>query len=568
MLYATLAAEWHFLVNPIMPILSFGMILLWGWIVSGKLDKDALYYHFPRVQWNFTHLTAGLIGFAVTLIPVPVPWWFAISFPAGVLIMFGPIFIYWYYRNKRVPEGEQYHLSTDRFRESMQRRAAAKATASAAITLIDSEGVSRIPPDKESEVFPVHIAMEGLLTPAFLARASRIEVLPAKNGQYGVAQYVDSIRYRRDPLDAAGANAITNYLKSHAGLDPKDVRRKQIGDMSTKFGTDTHDLRIRTAGSSHGQTLIIDIDLRKRVKVKPDNLGLLPRQFKKLDEVTADNSGIVLVSSSKGGGRSTTLYTLISRLDAFTSNIRTLEVEQLLQLDGVGHMQFAPTEDGPDFSTQLRSILRRDPNVVMVSDLVDSQTAKEAAGPGPDGPLMFIGLQADSGLEGLATWCKAVGDLPKASAPLRAVVHGLLLRRLCENCRLAYSPPAEQLKKLGLPADQVKQLFKPTGKILERNKEETCPVCGGLGYRGLVGCYEVMAFDDEARALIAKGDLNGLRAHLARMKMITLQQAALRKAIEGVTSIEEVIRATRTASSKKKKTPSGSSAKKQPATQS
>jgi len=287
-----------------------------------------------------------------------------------------------------------------------------------------------------------------------------------------------------------------------------------------------------------------------------------------LDEAIADNSGIVLVTAAKGGGRTTTLYSLLSRLDAFTSNIRTLELEHLVRIDGVGHTQFEPKEDGPDFATQLRSILRRDPNVVMVSDIVDAQTAQEAAAPGKDGPLIFLGLQAGSGLEGLAAWCKAVGDLPKASAPLRAVVHCLLLRRLCENCRLAYSPPPEQLKKLGLPADQVKQLYKPTGKTLERNKEETCPVCGGIGYRGLVGCYEVMAFDDEARALIAKGDLNGLRAHLARKKMITLQQAALRKAIEGTTSIEEVIRVTKNSNTKKKPTKSGSQSSKQPAAQS
>lgn len=545
MFYPTLANEWHFIVNPIMPLVAFGALLFQGWIVSSKLDKDARFFHFARVQWNIAHLIAGFVGFCITLTPVTEPWWFAVSFPLGLLVMLSTVFVYWGYRNRRVPEDQKFYLSTDRIRAAMQKRAAAKASAAAAISLVDSEGNSRIPPGKESEAFPVHIAMEQILTPAFLAGASRIELLPAKSGQYTVAQFVDTIRYRREPIDSTQANAVINYLKSHAGLDVKDMRRKQTGDMSAQLGTDTNELRARTSGSSQGQTLVLEINLKKRIDVKPEKLGFLPNQYERLDEAISDGSGIVLVAAPRGGGRTTALYALLRRHDAFTRNIRTLELEHLIQIDGVGHSEFKITEDGPDFATQLRSMLRRDPNIVMVSDLVDAQTAKEAATPGPKGPLIYLGLRAASGLEALAMWCKSVGELPEAAAPLRAVITGLLLRRLCENCKVPYSPPAEQLKKLGIPADHVKQLYKPSGKIIERNKEETCPVCAGLAYRGIVGSYEVLAFDDQARKLISKGDLNGLRSHTARLKTITLQQAALRKAIEGVTSIDEVIRATR-----------------------
>ncbi len=568
MLYPTLAAEWHILVNPIMPLVAFGALLLWGWISSSHLDKDTLYYHFPRVQWNAAHMIAGVIGFCAMLAPIPVadptPWLFAVTFPAGFLLMFSTILFYWYYRNKRVPDGEQFYLSTDRLKAGMQRRAAAKASAAAAISLVDADGAARIPPDKDAETFAVHIAMEEFITPAILASASRLELTPAKNGQYAVGQYVDTVRYRRDPIESNSANAIINYLKSHAGMDPQDMRRKQMGDMEAQFASESHAMRVRTSGSSQGQTLLVEFNLKKRVKKKAKKLGFLPKQFEALDAAVEDKGGVVLVTTPKATGRTTLLYSLLGRHDAFTRNIRTLELEHLIQIDGVGHTEYEVAEDGPDFSTQLRSMLRRDPNIVMVSDLVDAQTAKEAAFPGPDGPLIYLGLRANSGLEGLASWCKAVGDLTTASAPLRAVVSGLLLRRLCENCRVPYTPAADQLKKLGLPADQVRQLFKPSGKIIERNKEETCPVCAGLGYKGLVGCYEVMTFDNESRKLIAKGDLNGLRSHLARSKMVTIQQAALRKAIEGVTSVDEVIRVTR-ANQQPKKKPAGDTTKKEPA---
>jgi type II secretory ATPase GspE/PulE/Tfp pilus assembly ATPase PilB-like protein len=404
------------------------------------------------------------------------------------------------------------------------------------------------------------VALEEVLSPAFLSRASRIECAPGPNGKYQIGQYVDSMRYRREPIDAPVANAVIDYLKSHAGMDVGDKRRKQVGDMAARQGLETKNLRIRSAGSSQGQSVVIDVDLRKSVNIKPNDLGVLPQQFERLDKAIEDRRGIVLVSAARGGGRTTSLYGFLRRHDAFTRNIRTLEFEHLIQIDGVGHTEFKPVEGGPDFATQLRSMLRRDPNIMMVADLHDARTAQEAAAPGVNGPLTYIGVRANSGLEALAIWCKSVGDLKKAAVPLRAVTYQVLVRRLCDACKVPYSPPAEQMKKLGLPKDQIKQLFNASGKIIERNKEETCTVCAGLGYRGLVGCFEIMTFDDEARDLITKGDLNALRANLARQKMITLQQAALRKAIEGVTSIEEVIRATRPKSPTKKAAPQNETA--------
>ncbi len=560
----TLAEQWFIMVNPITPLLAFGALLFWGWLVSSVLDKDQAFYHFSTGKWNIAHMTAGLLGFGVMLSPYPEPWWFAVSFPAGMLVMLSTTLVYWNFRNKNVPEEAIYHLNTKGLTDRMAKRAAAKAAADANISFVDSDGTTRIPPDRESDSFAIHIAAEEFLTPALLASAVKVELTPGPNGQYSIAQYVDTIRYRRDPIDGKEANAIIGYLKTHAGLDVSDARRKQVGDMGAKFGASTHELRIRTAGSSQGQQLVVDFDLRKAVRVLPNKLGFLKRQFEQLDSVISDQRGTVLVTAPKSTGRTTTLYGLLDRHDAFVNNIRTLELEHLIQLDGVGHTEFEQTEDGPDFATQLRSMLRRDPNIMMVAELIDANTAKEAASPGADGPLMYVGVRSNSGLEGLATWCQAVGDLPMAAAPLRAVVSQLLVRRLCDNCKIAYSPAAEQLKKIGLNADQVKQLYKPSGKIIERNKEEQCPSCAGLGYRGVVGVYEIMAFDKDARGLIAKGDLNGLRAHLGRQKMITMQQAALRKAIDGVTGIEEVIRVTRSQQQQKsnKKQTSSSSSKK------
>ncbi len=541
----SLAVEWYILVGPWVPLIALGFLCLWGWVTSNVWDKDTVYWHFNREAWNIGHLVCGTLGFALMILPIPVIWWPAVGFTAGLLVMWSSSIAYWVYHNRNVPEDQVFRISAEGFRQRMAARSAARQQKAAAISLVDASGVARGLPGKEDPLFVVHMTMEDMLTPALVQRASSVELIPNRSGQYQVSQMVDGVRFRREPLDAGVANAVIDYLKGAASLDVADKRRRQTGDFLARFGTESHEIRVRSAGSSAGQSLTLDIDLKKRVDIKPKDLGLLPRQVEALDKATEDLHGIVLVSSPVGNGRTTTLYSMLRRHDAFTANIRTLEFERLVLIDGVGHAEFKP-EKGVDFATELRSVLRRDPTIVMIEDIVDNRTAQEAAAPGMRGPLQYIGVRADSGLEALAKWAKAVGDLKLAAEPMKAVVSSRLMRKLCDNCKVPYQPDPNQLRKLGLPPDQIKQLYKHSGKVVERNREETCPACGGLGYRGQTGAYEVMVFDNDARKLVAAGDLNGLKTHMRRVKTISIQEAALRKAIDGVTSIEEVIRITRT----------------------
>jgi type II secretory ATPase GspE/PulE/Tfp pilus assembly ATPase PilB-like protein len=149
-------------------------------------------------------------------------------------------------------------------------------------------------------------------------------------------------------------------------------------------------------------------------------------------------------------------------------------------------------------------------------------------------------------------WCKAVGDLPTAAAPLHGVIAGRLVRRLCQNCRVGYQPSADMLKKLGLPADKVPQLFKKGGQVLIKNKPETCPVCAGIGYIGQEGVFEAYLLGKTERELIKSGNLAALRAEFRKGGAPTIQQAALLKAVEGLTSIEEIMRVTASAEAAKK----------------
>ena len=192
----------------------------------------------------------------------------------------------------------------------------------------------------------------------------------------------------------------------------------------------------------------------------------------------------------------------------------------------------------------MRSIIRRDPNVLGVAELPDQATAKEIVKADFDRVRVYVCLRAGGGIEAIQGWLKAVGDAESAVKNLRGVVSQRLLRKVCTNCRVPYQPSPDMLKKLGLPADKVKQLVKKGGQVLVKNKPEVCPVCQGIGYVGQEAVFEVYVIDAEERELIKASDWNGLRAALRKKGAASIQQAAIRKAADGSTTIEEVMRVT------------------------
>jgi type IV pilus assembly protein PilB len=230
--------------------------------------------------------------------------------------------------------------------------------------------------------------------------------------------------------------------------------------------------------------------------------------------------------------------------DAYTKNVQTLEIDVQDALEGIRQNKFDPQADGAEFSTIIRSILRRDPDVVGVAELPDANTAKEIARADQERTRTYVSIKADSSVEAIRTWMKAVGDSELGSKCLHGAVGQKLLRKLCVNCRVAYQPSPDMVKKLGLPPDRIKQLFKKGGQVLIKNKPEVCPVCGGVGYIGQEGVFEVFPIGQNERTLIKGGDWNGLKVEFRKRGLPTVQQTALRKAIDGTTSVEEVMRIT------------------------
>ncbi len=534
-------ADSAILVGFIQPILMVLTFIPWAWLVSTHLEKDAKYYHFNWQAWNSTHLGAAAAAL-LAMVFIPIFW---IGWPVGILLLLAPLLVYWNLRNKAVPENAQFHLSGAGIRGAMESRQARAAAKGISLFFVGKDRKDIPVPLKEDPRYNVYLLAEQILGPALESRAGKVEIQSTQSGAV-VSQTIDGVRYKREPIPNEAANQVIDFLKQAAGMDVEDRRRKQSGDLKAKFAGAEHVLTLTTSGSSAGQSIRIDVDRTSRMSIPFDGLGLLPAQVDSLKVYAEmhERHGVILLGAPVGHGLTAMGYSFIGRHDAFTSNIKTLERQIELRLDGVDHVQFDPNNPAVDYATNLQSILRRDPDIVLVSDVRDANTGRIASGPGMQGPLIYVLQHQDTVGEQIRDWFKAVGDLKQAAKPLRAVVNQRLLRKLCQACRQPFQATAEQAKTLNLPSGKAHQLFRAGGKVQVKNKIENCPVCLGTGYLGQTGVFEVMIVDEEAKKLLSGGDLKAAYAHARRNKMIYLQEAALLKVRSGETTLEEVARIT------------------------
>lgn len=542
MLAITLAAQADtaFLMSVVKPVLLVASIIPYAWVVSSRLEPDTRYFHFNVALWNGLFLAAGIAALAAMVL-IPIFW---VGWPVAILLLAGTLFGYWQYRDSRVPQERRYRPFSGEFREKMEARRAKRGIAKAQISFVGSRGEVRNVPGKEDPLLPVHLRVEEILVPSLERRASRLDIAPGRGGIVASC-LVDGVRANLGSLSAEEAQAVVDFIKAQAGLDVQDRRRRQEAEFSLNGPTGTATLTLATSGSSAGQTLRLDFNRRERLSRPYDSLGLLEAQRAILDPLAEvhDRHGVVLIAASGGQGLTTTGYSLLSRHDAFTCNIKTLEKKVELRLDGIDHVEWDASNPSLPFATQLQSILRRDPDIVLVGDTSETNTQATAAAPGREGPLVYVLMQQPGVSAAITEWCRAVGDLKAAVKPLRAIMTQRLVRTLCPNCKQPFQPPPEQLKRLGIPERAAGRIHRAVGKIQPaRNRIEDCPVCQGSGYLGQVAVFEVMPVTDEIRKHLLEGDLKASMAEARRHKMLLLPEAALAKVVSGDTSLEEFAR--------------------------
>lgn len=539
----TLAAGPLVLMGWWQPILVLIPLAGWAWLVSTVFDKHAARFFLGQELWGLIHILAAGVGLAaIVFMPLEGVAGFALGYLVFLLALGLDVGLFVAIANNddRVPDTAKLSLDFSEYAEKRAAAKAAKQAGSSTLQVFGPSGTLTVP-DRETPEYAVRLAAEQLVIEGQQRRASQVDMVPANAQAYAPQFMVDGVRQTGEPIPAADAIRVIDFWKSAAGLNVEDRRRKQTGMTSFRTDASNTEMRVQASGNQQGMRLTLIYDPKEAVRRKPERLGLTDAQLDAAREM-AGTGGIVLLAAPSDNGRTTTLYSFLRLHDAYTSNVQTLELEAEDELEGIRQVIFDATAEGPGFATQLRSMLRRDPDVVGVAELPDEETALEASRVDSDRTRVYLSMRNDSALGALQLWAKAVGDPRAAAAPLRGVVCQRLVRALCQNCRVAYPPPPEVLKKLGLPADRVKQLFKKGGQVMLRNKPEICPVCGGAGYFGQRGVFELYPLNDAHRKLIAEGNWKGLQAELRKTKLPTLQQAALRQAVAGETSLEEVMR--------------------------
>jgi len=553
----TLAADAYMLMSIWKPIVLFVPFVAWAWMISTHLDKHAQRFFLGQEKWNAIHLGFGVAALAIViLLPVGGIAGFGAALFTVIILLGLDILIFVSVTNKdeRVPKSQHLSISVKDMSETRDAKKAAKLIGDSELMIVGANKMTVQPPPKDTPELGIRIAAEQIVVKGYKAHASQIDILPANESTYAASFLVDGVRQAGDPIAAADAVQMINFWKKSAGLDTSDRRRKLSGEVSISGDAISNaTLKLNTSGSKSGMRLSLVFNPAEAVRRSADNLGLLESQLEliknwatELEEV----GGVVLLSAPADNGRTTISYSIMNFHDAYTSNIQSIEYEIEDALEGVKQIVWDSSKDGPDFATTVRSTLRRDPDIVTLCDLPDVETAQNVAHSDLERTRVYLCLRTDSALKSVQTYVQAVGDPKLAAKGLRGVVACKLVRVLCGNCKVPYQPTPDMLKKLGLPEGKVGELFKKGGQVLVRNKPEVCSVCSGVGYSGQTGCFGVFELGSQEKKLIVEGDWNGLRAVMRKTGLPSIQQSALRKAVMGITSIEEVTRITAPAKSK------------------
>jgi type IV pilus assembly protein PilB len=333
------------------------------------------------------------------------------------------------------------------------------------------------------------------------------------------------------------------FVKQLADLDVKEKRKPQKGKFRTTQNKEHTDWEVIVAGSTAGEQARLK-QVTKQETIRLNEIGLMPEQYEQLNGFRQLKQGLFIVAGPKKSGLTTTFYALLRNHDAFLNNINTLERQPSGKLPNITQNVFAVSDAAPTYGKKLQAIVRMGPDIVGVADCEDAETAKAACAAAKDAKIVYVALNADSVTQALGKWIKLVGDRRLTAETLVGVSCQRLLRILCRECKQAYAPNAEVLRKFGLSAEKAKVLYRP-GKVVydKRGKPTTCENCQGTGFVGRTGVFELVTLNDELRKAVKHSkSLSEIGKQFRRAKMLYLQEQALRKVMSGTTAINEMVR--------------------------
>jgi len=361
------------------------------------------------------------------------------------------------------------------------------------------------------------------------------------------------IRYRQDGMMFTAMNppkkataAITSRIKIMSSLNIAEKRLPQDGRIKIKVANRMIDLRVSVLPVIWGEKIVMRILDQTSLKVNLEDLGFEPKTLERFKTGIASPYGIILVTGPTGSGKTTTLYSALTSVNSIDTNVMTAEDPVEYMLHGVNQVQCKP-EIGLTFAAALRSFLRQDPDVIMVGEIRDFETAEIAIKASMTGHLVLSTLHTNDA-PGTIGRIVNMGIEPfMVTTSVILVQAQRLVRKICKDCKFEIKPRAEQISQFGITPELLRRLDLP--HINEKNmlfyKGKGCESCNNSGSRGRIGVYEVMMMSERLRDIILNGgSTDDIRRQAIEEGMLSLRESALRKALTGMTSLEEVVRVT------------------------
>jgi len=401
---------------------------------------------------------------------------------------------------------------------------------------------------QDTNLSPVMSLVDRVLIEALTHSASDIHIEPQEDGllirfrQDGVLRNVETLPRNLTP-------AITSRLKIMADLDIAERRMPQDGRIRRNFRGRTMDFRVSTLPSRHGEKVVLRLLDSGNTQLGLDSLITDPVARATLRDLGAKPFGMILVTGPTGSGKSTTLYALLSERNDPSINISTVEDPIEYTLKGITQTQ-VNREKGLDFATALRAFMRQDPDVLLVGETRDLETARTAIEAALTGHLVLTTLHCNDAPTAIARLAEMGVEAFMVSASLIGIVSQRLLRRVCPSCRVPYHPSAQELGRFGLFAASEQSITFYRAKRERTAQEEACPHCQGIGYKGRIGVYEVLRINETlASAIAQQASTDQIRKLAIESGMKTLLGYSLDLVRQGHTSLEEVERMILTDSS-------------------
>ena len=378
---------------------------------------------------------------------------------------------------------------------------------------------------------PIVQLVKGMIEQAVRQRASDIHIEPMER-QVRIRYRIDGALYEKATYSVRLLPAMVARIKIIGGMDISEKRKPQDGRITQIVDRREYDIRVSILPTVYGEKIVMRLTSKNALTKEKSQLGLRPDELKKFDHILMNPHGILLVTGPTGSGKSTTLYTALSELNKEDVNIITVEDPVEANIDGINQVQ-VNNKANLTFASALRSILRQDPDIIMIGEIRDQETASIAVQASITGHLVVSTLHTNSAASTI-TRLADMGIEPYLIADSTiGVIAQRLVRRLCPDCKKAKKASADDLELLMREPDEDITIYEPCG----------CPRCDGTGFKGRIGVYEIMEVSQPLKTIISKnGSAEDIKNKALEEGMNTLRMSATKYVLEGITSVPEMMR--------------------------